>query len=314
MIHGIPLQSLSNTTGTTLFSAKLLSPDEVRCFKRNPSQQPPTPTIDYQDCNFVLNEVLLSPHVSVSQIWSSIDRFYPRIHGTCRIALDHNPALHNPQDRFREYQVAISAAIVLHICQPFQRGGFAYVTRNEQFIADVRTPGTVGDGNVTNLLSEPENIMNNTSIASDLALPLPSDLAALDVSRSANLSATAPTCTSQQPHLVHPASIVAEDCYALVFRMLTIPDISTYKAWSGLDEPRRWIDTNHQRCVISLRSKSAESRASFKLIYVILAAVQIVQACVVGQDLPWGGTTDVGRGQFFVEVAGTAQGNAVLAS
>jgi len=60
--------------------------------------------------------------------------------------------------------------------------------------------------------------------------------------------------------------------------------------------------------MVSLLGYSVGSRESFKLIYVVLAAANIVQTCMVGQELPWGGTADLVGGRVFVKVAGLERG------
>lgn len=308
--HTIPLHSISNITQAALYFPKPLVYDDIYCFPQPPSHQPQPPSLVHADCIVILYQILLSPDVGKYQIWSSITPKYPRIHDTCRISLDHNPELHKPQDEFREYQIAISAALVLHHCESLNYGGFAYLTQNEQFIVDVRRASALGEGDTNALLLGTKNITNEPAVTSDLVLPLASDIVALSKISTTNLSFSMPVCISQQPHIAHPASVVAEGCYVIFYLMFVNPDILTNKTWSGLFPSGRWV--GHRNCVVSLLGYSPDSRASFTLMDVQIAAARIVQACVVGQHLPWGGTMDVGNGNFFVKVVGSEQGVATL--
>lgn len=115
-------------------------------------------------------------------------------------------------------------------------------------------------------------------------------------------------CTSQGPHGVHAESIMAEDRYAFFYQMLIIPDISTYKAWSGLYPSGRWVDVSHQGCTVSLLGYSAVSGGSFKFIFVVQAAAQIVQACVVIRNFRGVGLWMWAMGSFLLRLVGWREG------
>ena len=174
-----------------------------------------------------------------------------------------------------------------------------YVTRNEQFITDVRSPTAISSANGSSSLIEAKKHSDDT--LGEILFPRNVNISAAN---KISLGLGAPLCTMNRSHEAPSQPVVAEDCYTLLYHMLVVPDLLDYKSWAGLYPSGQGFDFHYQNCAVTILGYTAASRDVFELIDAVLAVAQIVQSCVIDQEFSWGGTLDVGNGGFYVKVAG----------
>jgi len=260
----------------------------VKCFQPGPSST--VPSIYLPDCFLLLNDILISPNVGASRTWSATFSGYPRSNHACSISLEHDPALPDPQERFREYVVAIAVAFVISTCQE-NHGGFAFVTGSKHFIARLDNPQGPSLNGQASIIAVPPTT-NATGSEPSLAthLGLPSNLTSIATSPITDLNAIF-TCSVEQSGGVYAVPIIKEDCYALFQQMLLIIDITKPKTWSGVNPGGSWV---HGGCAVSLHGYGLSSVDYIKPIELLLSAAQVVQLCVVERGLAFGGMITVG--------------------
>ncbi|CAF9941675.1 hypothetical protein IMSHALPRED_002841 [Imshaugia aleurites] len=245
--------------------------------------------VDYRDCIPLLNEILLDPNINHRNEYNATNAYQERIHGTCSIALLSRFA--DGTDVFWGYQIAIAAATAVKTCvedSVYQYGGLVFTTSRLVFYAQVKNleEGVIveAESNATFLGTVPPE---------EVLLPA-------NDTNAAPLRTATPICQISEPPEQHLYPIMALDCYYLFYNILTSPTVERPVILRGL-YPIRY--ERYGTCTLQLHGHSAKSIDKTKYVELLLAAVNVVQTCVVRSGLVLGGAVSVGsRGKYSVRV------------
>ena len=256
--------------------------------------------VDYRDCIPLLNEILLDPDINHRNKYDATNDYQGRLFGTCSISL--RSRLADATDVFWGYQIAIAAAVAIKHCvedSVDHYGGLAYTSSKLLFFAQVKNLGvrTTAGGNSTAPSFE-------SISAEDLLLPAKNNTnATLLVPNPATATPVCQICQSSYRFL-YPVRVL--DCYYLFYNILTNPAVEQPVKMRGLS-PIRY--ERYGTCTLQLRGFSAVSADTIKYVALLLAAVSIVQTCMVESGLVLGGAVSVGfRGQYSVRIFNIHEG------
>lgn len=171
-------------------------------------------------------------------------------------------------------------------------GGVGFVADKVLFYAQVGDPeegrasaarvNATGSSRATNILRS----RSNNNVNATLRLPHP--------------TAAMPVCQISHPRKLHLQPISLLDCYHLFYNLLASPAVERTIVLKGLS-PIRY--ETYGTCTVQLRGNSAVAADTFKFVEVLLAAVRIVQTCVLSGGAELGGAVGVGpRGRYVVRV------------
>lgn len=256
--------------------------------------------VDYRDCIPLLNGVLLDPNIDDRNQYSGRTAYQRRLFRTCSIML--LPRFADGTDIFWGYQIAIAAAMAIKKCveeSVDQYGGVEFTTSRQLFYAQVKN---LGDGPAVEDANSAATSLE-TDTFEDMPLPINDTNTTLLVP---NPTTATPTCQISQPRqqYLHPVRIL--DCYYLFYNILTNPAVERPVILRGLS-PIRY--ERYGTCTLQLRGFTAVAADAIKYVALLLAAVSIVQRCVVEGGLVLGGAASVGsRGQYYVRVFNPVEG------
>ena len=249
--------------------------------------------VNYRDCIPLLNEILLDPNINDRNQYSGKTAYQSHLYHTCSITL--LPQSVDGDDTFWGYQIAIAAATAIKQCveeSVDQYGGTEFTTSSQLFYAQVKN---LGDGG-----KEEANVWATsleTSPIEDMLLPTNDIDTALLVP---NPSTTTPTCQISKSQYQFLRPVRTLDCYHLFYNILTDPTVERRVVLRGLS-PLRY--ERYGTCTLQLRGFSAIAADKIAYVALLLAAVSIVQRCMVESALVLGGAISVGtRGQYFVRI------------
>ncbi len=255
--------------------------------------------VDYRDCMPLLNEILLNPDINHRNQYNATNDYQGRLFGTCSISLLSRIA--DATDIFWGYQIAIAAAVAIKLCvedSVDHYGGLAYTSSKLLFFAQVKNLGVATTAEEKSAAPSPETISFE-----DLLLPANNTDATLLVPNPITATPVCQICQSSDEFLF-PVRVF--DCYYLFYNILTNPAVERPVKLRGLSPIR------HERygtCTLQLRGFSAVSADTIEYVAVLLAAVGIVQTCVVESGLVLGGAVSVGsKGQYSVRVFNSLEG------
>ncbi len=252
--------------------------------------------VDYRDCIPLINEILLDPDINHQNQYNATNDYQGRPFGTCSISLLSRIA--DATEIFWGYQIAIAAAVAIKHCvedSVDHYGGLAYTSSKLLFFAQVKNLG------VGTTAKEDSTAPSSETISfEDLLLPANNTNATLLVP---DPTPVCQICQSSDEFL-YPVRVL--DCYYLFYNILTNPAVERPVKSRGLS-PIRY--ERYGTCTLQLRGSSAISADTIKYVALLLAAVSIVQTCVVESGLVLGGAVSVGsRGQYSVRVFNSREG------
>ena len=227
--------------------------------------------VNYRDCLPLLNEILLEPNTNRQNRYDARTAYQGHLYHTCSIELLSRSQAGS--DVFWGYEIAIAAANVIKNCvedSADRYGGVEFTTSKAVFYAQVKNPedGSTAGINFTGSSLATKTLLLHQSNNANTTLLVPNPTAAIAI----------PVCQIRQrrnQHL-HPISIL--DCYHLFYNLLTNPAVERTMTLRGLSPiPYETYGT----CNLQLRGHSAVSVDSFKFVELIIAAVDVVQTCLL---------------------------------
>ncbi len=255
--------------------------------------------VNYRDCIPLLNEILIDPYTNHRNQYNATNTYPGHLFGTCSISLlTRTP---DGTEFFWGYEIAIAAATAVKHCiedSIDHYGGLAYTSSKLLFFAQVKNLGVGTTAEEKSTAPSPE-----TSSFEHLLLPANNTNATLLVPDPATATPVCQICQSSDDFL-YPVRVL--DCYYLFYNILTNPAVERPVKLRGLS-PIRY--ERYGTCTLQLRGFSAVSVDTIKYVALLLAAVSIVQTCVVESGLVLGGAVSVGsKGLYSVRVFNSLEG------
>lgn len=251
--------------------------------------------VNYRDCIPLLNEILLDPNINHQNLYNATNAYQGHFFGTCTIALLPRPL--GGTDVFWGYEIAIAAATAIKNCvedSEDQYGGLAFTISRLVFYTQVKNQRGV---------STVEGYSTAPSVDTD---SLEHFLLPANNTNAALLATATPTCQISQSldQRLYPIRIL--DCYNLFYNLLVNPTIERPLKLRGL-YPIRY--ESFGTCTLQLYGHSLKSADMIKYIEIVLAAVNVVQTCLVRSGLVLGGAVGVGsRGQYLARLYNPLEG------
>ena len=290
MPTGRDTQALNESARDPLRVSSSLAVGDTVCISTQRATESNLKQVDYRDCLPLLNEILLEPNTNRQNQYDAGTAHRGLLHHTCSIDLLSRSQAGS--DVFWGYAIAVAAANVVKNCvqdSADRYGGLEFTTSKALFYARVRNPedgsaartNPTGSSLATGTLLLASNDGNTTLLWRDPA-------------------AAIPVCQISQRRTRHLHPVRILDCYHLFYNLLTNPAVERTVILRGLS-PVRY--ETYGTCHLQLRGNSAVSADTFKFVELLLAAVNIVQTCVLRGGLELGGAVGVGpKGQYIVRI------------